>query len=1411
MSLNIPGISRLLTKFSVLRIISLSLLLLVMSSGSSHATHAGGADLTYKCLGGLVYQIEATFYRDCGGSSEPGNVTITYKSASCSYTRSVLANKVMGNNGMEMTFPCASAPSTCNGGMTTGMRKWVYRAVVTLPLACADWVFSYRICCRNCTVTTIQTPCAVNSEIYVEAKLNNLVAPGNSSPEFNNMPVAFICLGQNFNYNQGVTDIDGDSLSYELITPKISATADVTWLPPASTQAPLASSTPFTINPVTGDINFTPSAMQIGILAIRVNEFRNGIFIGSTIRDMQVYTQNCFNSIPSASGINNSNNYITTTCAGQQLCFNVQTDDADLAQTVTFNIYNPITGSTIIQTPGNRPSFQFCWTPDASHISRHPYIFTVTVIDDACPVNGVQTFSYTIYVSGPQATLTSIDPGCSTNNGSAHVNVSNDPGCTFSWNTVPVQSTATASGLPAGSYNVTVTNQQGCTSVFNTQLIAPPNTMIVSATSSGIISCQSGNIGTASANSSGGAMPYTYLWSNGLTSSVITDLAAGTYVVTVTDANGCTANGSSTVASALGNLVVQGSQTQNVSCYGGNNGIASVSAIGGDLPYTYSWSNGTTTEINTGLFAGNYTVLVTDANGCTSAAMVAVTQPISVLSGNFVSTTVSCFGNSDGSLSITANGGTAPYSYSWSNGSGTPVISGLTSGMYSVTVTDAAGCTLILSSSVIQPASSISITQIDSQNVSCYGGDNGVIEIMATGGETPYSYTWNHGAATNLINNLEAGTYEVTVTDANGCTSVYSTTIGQPVSPVLAQVTVTSNVSCFNGNNGSLDLTVNGGTAPYTYNWSNGAVTKDLVSIPAGAYSVSVTDSEGCVFSASGTVTQPALPISVMLIPQQILCFNGNNGSVSSTVSGATGACTYSWNTGANTPELSRLTAGTYILTVSDINNCTVTQAVEITQPSSPLIPEITVTQPVSCAGQSTGAFSLNVSGGTGPYSYLWSNGSSTFNTGNLAAGSYTVTITDANGCNAIISGTIAEPATSMSVATTVENTITCFNGSNGGLTAIPSGGTAPYSYLWNTGISTQVIGGLNAGSYSVIITDINGCTASGIGVLSQPASGISLSGEVIDEDCITGDQGSIMLAVSGGEAGYIFNWSNGSTSQNLIQASPGSYTVTVTDANGCSAIENFQVGGNSQFNLHAEGSTTICSGEMVTLIADSSNGTYQWSYNGEPLNGATGLQFITPAAGTYTVSLTNSCGTVTSNEIEVTVKSIGNVSVSNTQIICPPETAQLFATGGNTYEWTPASYITFTTIPDPYVSPLSTTTYSVQITNEWGCKTSLSTEVAVVCDSLLVPTGFSPNSDGVNDGYVIDGIENYPGNKLWIYNRWGKLVYKAHDYNNSWDAVGNISGVSMGQKVPSGTYYFILDLNDQSKPRAGYLIIRGS
>jgi gliding motility-associated-like protein len=247
-----------------------------------------------------------------------------------------------------------------------------------------------------------------------------------------------------------------------------------------------------------------------------------------------------------------------------------------------------------------------------------------------------------------------------------------------------------------------------------------------------------------------------------------------------------------------------------------------------------------------------------------------------------------------------------------------------------------------------------------------------------------------------------------------------------------------------------------------------------------------------------------------------------------------------------------------------------------------------------------------------------------------------------------------------------------------------------------------------------------------------------------------------------------------------------------------------------SQFSLNSDGPLTICVGETVTLQVDSfADVQYQWYYQGNALHGATGLSFTTPASGLYHVLISGACGQFISDTVLVEVKSIGNVTITSMQIVCPPETASLVATGGVTYSWSPASYITFTNVPDPIVSPMVTTVYTVEISNEFGCKTSLSTNVAVVCDSMLVPTGFSPNDDGVNDGYVIDGIENYPGNKLWVYNRWGKLVYKATDYNNSWDGISNISGIYMSKKLPTGTYYYILDLNDRSKPRAGYLIIR--
>jgi gliding motility-associated-like protein len=449
------------------------------------------------------------------------------------------------------------------------------------------------------------------------------------------------------------------------------------------------------------------------------------------------------------------------------------------------------------------------------------------------------------------------------------------------------------------------------------------------------------------------------------------------------------------------------------------------------------------------------------------------------------------------------------------------------------------------------------------------------------------------------------------------------------------------------------------------------------------------------------------------------------------------------------------------------------------------------------------------VSGGTTPYVYLWSTGAITQDISGIPAGTYTVTITDGNGCNAIISEVVGQPLNALIAPITAQQ-IPCNGTATGSLTANAQGGTPPYAFVWSNGATTGTISGLTVGTYTVSVTDSKGCPYTETATITEPASPVSISGTTTQANCLSGIGGSVTISISGGTPQYLINWSNGAISQNLPDVGAGNYTVSVTDANGCTAQQAFTVGNSSEFEITPGTPTTICAGEMAILVADSvAGGVYQWYYQGNPLNGATGNVFETPAAGFYAVSVTTPCGTFFTDSIEVIVKSIENVSISNNQIICPPEQVQLFASGGVTYQWSPDTNITFTNVPDPIVNPLITTTYSVLITNEHGCKTTLSVEVAVVCDSLFVPNGFSPNDDGTNDGFVIDGIENYPGNKLWVYNRWGNLIYKAKDYDNKWDGVANVSGIYMGKKLPSGTYYFILDLNDGSKPRASYLILR--
>jgi gliding motility-associated-like protein len=1213
------------------------------------ATHAAGADLTYKCLGGLTYEIEATFYRDCSGSSEPGNVTIRYSSLSCGYNQTVIATKRLINNGTEITLPCATAPSSCTTGMSTGIRKWVYVAVVTLPAACSDWVFSYRVCCRNCSITTIQNPCSAGSEIYVESRLNNLLAPCNNSPYFSTLPIAFVCIGQNFSYNQGVIDVDNDSLAYDLITPMTSATGTVNWLPPNNTQSPIITSTPFSINPFTGDMNFTPSANQIGILAIRIREFRNGQLIGSTIRDLQVYTQFCTgNTIPTISGINGTNNFSINACAGQQLCFSIQTHDPDPAQVITVSSVNPIVNSTLTQTNTNRPQLQFCWTPELQDVSTIPKVFTVSVRDNACPVNGIQTYSFSINVSSPSYLITSTNNSCAgINDGSAAVIPVQGNLLNCTWNTNPPQNNLSVSSLPAGTYIATISNQFGCV-VMDTVSVTEPaainlQTSITNVDCHGV--CNGAIQASATANTS-------LLWSTGETTSGISRLCAGTYTITVTDQSGCSLTESMQIQSAT--AMTASVSVEDVACNGVSNGEASINISGGEFPYHYMWSNGSTTQSVQNLAHGNYQVTVTDNNGCS-------------------------------------------------------IINQVTIGIRNDT--------MAVSSNV--------------NDVTCYGNINGSVNIEVTGGTQPYTYMWNHGAVTQNLNNLSAGNYTVTITDLNGCSTNRSINVDEPDS-VSAVITSYEHVKCHGDNSGFIILGLTGGTGPYLYAWSNGSTTKDLTGIPSGFYQNTVQDAHGCSSTISFTIHEPASPL------------NASAGNL----------------------------------------------------------------QMVSCNGNNNGAISLAIQGGTSPYNFLWSTGVTTGNLTGLSAGNYGYSVTDANGCSYNGNVVITQPD-QIQVVSQIQNAGCSMTG-NGSATLTVTGGTAPYNYLWNNGSTTAAINSLSAGLYSVTVTDASGCTVTNSFEVSQGSAGLTIEEQITNINCANGTNGSVNVQITGGTGPFIYVWNTGQTAQQISVTDPGQYTVTVTDASGCSVSATFSVLDDTNIKLKNDSVLKVCSGEMVTLSTDSLPGfTYQWYYGNTILNGAISHKFITPAAGIYYVKVKNSCGEYISDTVEVKVESVMNASVSNPQIICPPQQTRLFAQGGVQYTWSPVSGLDDINSSEPVASPDVSTTYSVHILNDAGCSIVLTIPVIVACDSLLVPTGFSPNADGTNDGYVIDGIENYPGNKLWVYDRWGSLVYKKQEYSNTWDGVSNITGMSMGQKLPVGTYFYILDLGNGEKPKAGFIVLR--
>ncbi|MFM8597314.1 MAG: beta strand repeat-containing protein, partial [Flavobacteriales bacterium] len=917
---------------------------------------------------------------------------------------------------------------------------------------------------------------------------------------------------------------------------------------------------------------------------------------------------------------------------------------------------------------------------------------TLTVNDQPCgspSVNG----SMTVAVTGGVAPYTY----SWTRNGTAYV-------------TTPANTNA-PTNLIAGNYIVSVTDACGVAAV-SSATVTLSNAIAIdlqNATLGANALCFGGN-GTISASIFGGTSQRSLVVTNTVTSQVYTQLSPsgpavggvypysisvpqGTYSVSAVDA-GSTCPSETwltnvTVGQPASALTATTAKTDV--CFGGTNGTITVTATGGTGTKTYSKDGGVTfqaSNIFTGLAAGTYSIVVQDANNCTTTpASVTINQSGSALTVAVTSVTnVACNGASTGAVNLTATGGySTAYTYAWTGPSSytatTEDLTNRPAGVYNVTVTDAGGCTQTATATILQPTA-LTAGAV-ATNVLCFGGSTGSVNLTVSGGTAPYTYAWtgpsSYTATTEDLINRPAGTYAVTVTDANNCTVNASATITQPT--VLASSNVVTNVLCNGTSTGAINLTVTGGTTPYTFAWTGTsftATTEDLASRPVGTYAVVITDANGCTANASATITQPtALTLTAVNTP--VSCNGGTNGTITATAGGGTTGYTYSINgtTFQASANFTGLAAGTYTVTVRDANNCTTTATTTITQPTA-LATSTAVTN-VLCNGASTGAINLTVTGGSTPYSFAWTGTSFTATTEDLAsrpAGTYAVVITDANGCTANASATITQPT--LLVASGVKTNVSCFGGSNGTITASATGGTAPYTYSINgtTFQASTSFTGLAAGTYTVTVRDANNCTVTSATItITQPTALAITDDGGSPASCANTTDGAYFISVSGGTSPYTYAWTGpnsftSATQDQVYNLAPGTYAVTVTDANSCTAtLTNLVITSPPAINIATVATNATCfqgtNGAInATITGGSPAFTFQWKKNG--VNFATTEDLSSIGAGSYVLTVTdgNFCQNSTAAIVITEGPQIVATVAANAAAICSGANAVFTITG---------------------------------------------------------------------------------------------------------------------------------------------------